>query len=134
MLGITATTPQMPAATKIHATIRRFRPSARIILGGPHVTLVHAAAKHERKRSVLGRASRAIKQLTAMFDVLVTGDGEIAVFEALQNVPPRIVDGDDPRSQFFLSNTSLSRCHFRRATWLTSPPTNTVLTVQGLSL
>ena len=32
--GITATTPQMPAATNIHATIRRLRPSARIILGG----------------------------------------------------------------------------------------------------
>jgi radical SAM superfamily enzyme YgiQ (UPF0313 family) len=110
--GITATTPQMPATTKIHATIRRWRPSARIILGGPHVTLVHAAAKHERKRSVIGRASRAIRQLTAMFDVLVTGDGEIAVFEALQNVPPRIVDGDDPKSQFFLSNTSLEQMPF----------------------
>ena len=46
--GLTATTPQVPAATKIHATIRRLRPSARTILGGPHVTLVYAAAKHER--------------------------------------------------------------------------------------
>lgn len=105
--GITATTPQMPAATKIHATIRRLRPSARVILGGPHVTLVYAAAKHERKRSVLGRASRAVKQLTTMFDVLVTGDGEIAIFEALQPAPARIVDGDDPKSHNFLTNTLL---------------------------
>src|SRR5512134_3771525 len=67
--GLTATTPQMPAATMIQETIRRLRPSARIILGGPHVTLVYAAAKYERKRSVLGRASRAIRQLSAMFDV-----------------------------------------------------------------
>ena len=51
--GLTATTPQMPAATKIQETIRRLRPSARIILLGPHVTLVCAAAKYERKRSIL---------------------------------------------------------------------------------
>src|SRR5690242_18459463 len=110
--GITATTPQMPATTNIHATIRRLRPSARIILGGPHVTLVHAAAKQERKRSVLGRASRAVKQLTAMFDVLVTGDGEVAIFEALKVSPPRVVDGDDARSQYFLNDASLEQLPF----------------------
>jgi anaerobic magnesium-protoporphyrin IX monomethyl ester cyclase len=110
--GITATTPQMPATTKIHTTIRRLRPSARIILGGPHVTLTYAASRHERKRSMLGRASRAIKQLAAMFDVLVTGDGEIAIFEALQTAPPRIVDGDDAKSPYFLSNTSLEQLPF----------------------
>ncbi|HTL61959.1 MAG TPA: radical SAM protein [Nitrospira sp.] len=110
--GITATTPQMPAATRIQSAIRRLRPSARIILGGPHVTLVYAAAKHERKRSILGRASRAVKHLTAMFDVLVTGDGEVAVFEALQPSPPRIVDGDDSKSQYFLSNASLEQLPF----------------------
>ncbi len=110
--GLTATTPQMPAATKIQETIRRLRPSARIILGGPHVTLVCAAAKYERKRSILGRASRATKQLAAMFDVLVTGDGEAAVFEALQDAPPPIVDSDDPKSQLFLNNASLENLPF----------------------
>lgn len=110
--GLTATTPQMPAATKIQETIRRLRPSARLILGGPHVTLVCAAAKYERKRSILGRASRATKQLAAMFDVLVTGDGEVAVFDALQYAPPPIVDGDDPKSQLFLNNASLENLPF----------------------
>ena len=43
--GITATTPQMPAAVRIAAAIRLARPEARLILGGPHVTLVNAAAK-----------------------------------------------------------------------------------------
>lgn len=110
--GLTATTPQMPAATMIQETIRRLRPSARIILGGPHVTLVYAAAKYERKRSVLGRASRAIRQLSAMFDVLVTGDGETAVFGALQEAPPNIIDGDDPKSQLFLTNAALENLPF----------------------
>ncbi|HEX6826028.1 MAG TPA: radical SAM protein [Nitrospiraceae bacterium] len=110
--GLTATTPQMPAASKIQETIRRLRPAARLILGGPHVTLVCAAAKYERKRSVLGRASRATKQLTAMFDVLVTGDGEAAVFEALQDTPPPIVDGDDSKSPLFLNNASIENLPF----------------------
>lgn len=110
--GITATTPQMPAATQIQETIRRIRPSARIILGGPHVTLVCAAAKHERKRSVLGRASRSMKQLTGMFDVLVTGDGEAAIFAALQENTSTLVDGDDPKSNFFLTETALEDLPF----------------------
>lgn len=105
--GLTATTPQMPATSRIQATIRRLRPTARVILGGPHVTLVHAAAKQERKRSVLGRGARAIRQLMGMFDVLVTGDGEMAVFDALQDTPLQIVDGDDPRSPLFLTNKTL---------------------------
>jgi len=110
--GLTATTPQMPAATSIHRTIRRLRPAARIILGGPHATLVCAAAKHERKRSVIGRAARAVKQLTGMFDVLVAGDGEFAVLEALQEAPAGIIDGDDPRSQRFLTHAALERLPF----------------------
>jgi len=110
--GLTATTPQMPAATRIQHMIRRLRPTARMILGGPHATLVCAAAKHERKRGVLGRASRAVKQLTGMFDVLVTGDGELAALEALQQGPAGIIDGDDPKSRRFLTNAALERLPF----------------------
>src|SRR5580765_6186135 len=43
--GITATTPQMPAAVRIAAAIREARSDALVILGGPHVTLVNAAMK-----------------------------------------------------------------------------------------
>src|SRR5262249_33924126 len=38
--GLTATTPQIPAATKIYRVLRALLPSARIILGGPHTTLI----------------------------------------------------------------------------------------------
>jgi anaerobic magnesium-protoporphyrin IX monomethyl ester cyclase len=47
--GITATTPQMPDVGRIVAAIRETRPGARIILGGPHPTLVNAARKREVK-------------------------------------------------------------------------------------
>lgn len=45
IFGLTATSPQMPAALQVRDAIREVRPDARIILGGPHVTLVNAARK-----------------------------------------------------------------------------------------
>jgi radical SAM superfamily enzyme YgiQ (UPF0313 family) len=38
------------------------------------------------------------------FDVLVVGDGEGAVFQALADAPPKLVVGDDPKSELFLTN------------------------------
>src|SRR5689334_6603219 len=54
--GITATTPQMPAATNVAAAIQMARPDARLILGGPHPTLVCAALKKEKAANRVGRA------------------------------------------------------------------------------
>jgi radical SAM superfamily enzyme YgiQ (UPF0313 family) len=110
--GLTATTPQMPAATKIYRVIRAQKPGARIILGGPHVTLIHAAYKFEQKGGRKGRAITAYRQLEEMFDVLVVGDGELAIFEALSDTPPKLVDGDDPKSEFFLNNQKLTELPF----------------------
>src|SRR6185369_13175970 len=56
IFGVTSTTPQMPAATKVAQSIRKVRPEARLILGGPHPTLVHAAYKKEAKENRPGRA------------------------------------------------------------------------------
>jgi len=110
--GLTATTPQMPAATKIYRAIRALNPRARIILGGPHVTLIQAAYKYEQKRGVSGRAMTAFRLLEDMFDVLVVGDGEMAVFDALKDTPPKLVDGDDPKSDLFLDNQKLTELPF----------------------
>lgn len=104
-IGITATTPQLPAVFRIAERIRQIRPDLRLILGGPHVTLVYSALKQERKRGVAaGRASRAAAQLEARFDVLCSGDGEYAIFEALKPDAPKMIDGDDPKGGLFLSD------------------------------
>lgn len=108
IFGLTATTPQMPAATKIVAAIRSVRPDVRIILGGPHVTLVNAALKRERKMGIDGRATRAFGKLQALFDVLVAGDGEDAIFIAISKDTPAFIDADDPRSSMFLTNERLN--------------------------
>ena len=110
--GVTATTPQLPAAVQIASSIRAVRSDARIILGGPHATLVHAAAKRESALALTGRACDALKQLTELFDVVVAGDGEEAVFLALMADAPSIIDADDPKTELFLSNDQLSELPF----------------------
>jgi len=110
--GLTATTPQMPAATKITRMIRSQKPQARLILGGPHVTLIHSAYKYEKKHHRPGRATTAFRLLQETFDVLVVGDGEFSVFQALAGAPPKLVDGDDPASQYFLNNQALNELPF----------------------
>lgn len=90
--GITATTPQMPAATRI----RRVLGERRVILGGPHVTLVHSAS-----RAGSARGARALEELRG-FGTLVAGDGERAIFRALADDAPGLVDADDPSSDLFL--------------------------------
>ncbi len=102
-VGITATTPQLPSAAIIAQKIRDLRPNLRIVLGGPHVTLTYSALKIEKKlERPWGRAHKAAETLEALFDVLVSGDGELAVFECFRVDCPKVVDGDDMRGGFFM--------------------------------
>src|SRR5258708_6721960 len=103
-VALTTTTPQLPAAVKIAERIRAVRPDMRIIVGGPHVTLVHAAVKLEKRSGRVARAHRALERLEAVFDVLVSGDGETAIFDALDENPPRLIDADGPRGDHVLSD------------------------------
>ena len=110
--GLTSTTPQLPAATKIVKAIRNAHHNAKIILGGPHITLVNAAHKRENKLGVKGRAVEAIKHLTNLFDVLIAGDGEEAIFLALDKNASNLIDADDKNSPLFLSNQRLNELPF----------------------
>ena len=89
IFAITATTPQIPSAIKIRNVIKER--NAKTIIGGPHVTLVHAAAKRGVERS-----KEALAYLHTLFDCIVAGDGEKAIFEALYT--KGLVDADDPKS------------------------------------
>lgn len=104
-IGVTTTTPQLPAALKIAEVARELRPEIRRILGGPHVTLCTSALKIEQQRGAGGgRAERAVNQLRAAFDVLVSGDGELAVLAALEPDAGWHIDGDSPQAGYFLSD------------------------------
>lgn len=91
--AITATTPQMPAATKIAKLLRS---KGKVILGGPHATLVNAAA---RKENPPGRASKAVLELLQDFDTVVAGDGERSIFHAIKEYG--LIDADDPKSELW---------------------------------
>jgi anaerobic magnesium-protoporphyrin IX monomethyl ester cyclase len=108
--GLTSTTPQMPSAAQIARQIKRQRPSSRLILGGPHPTLVHAARKKEVARGQAGRACRAFSDLFSCFGSVVCGDGERGIFSALEG--QAVVDADDPRADLFLSSDALNELPF----------------------
>src|SRR5438874_9009373 len=103
VFAITATTPQMVTATAIGHWIREIQPTAKIIIGGPHPTLVHAAFK---KNSA--RAGRYLEQLLHDYDVVVAGDGEKAIHIALQEDSPKLIDADDPKGDLFLTIPELA--------------------------
>ena len=100
--GLTASTPQVPFAVNVAKKIRDIIPNAKIILGGPHVTLMNTACKREAKKGLhlSDRASQDIQKLSKIFDVLVCGDGELTIFEALK-IKKGIVDADKKVTLFF---------------------------------
>lgn len=112
IFGLTATTPQLPSAMKILQTIKVHKPDAKVILGGPHITLVNAAYKREQKLKIDGRATTAFNQLCQDFDVLVAGDGEEAIFRALKEKSPKLIDADMPKDILFLDNKRLNELPF----------------------
>lgn len=104
-IGITCTTPQLPAASSIAMKIREVRPNLRIVLGGPHVTLTYSAVKIEKKLGRdNGRAHRAAELLETLFDTLVSGDGELVAFELFKPECPKVLDADEAKSGWFMSD------------------------------
>ena len=72
VFGLTATTPQFPMAVGILRTIRQIDPTKRVILGGPHATVMPDSC--------------------GMFDCIVRGDGERVVLQAIESSAPHILD------------------------------------------
>ncbi|HLN25800.1 MAG TPA: radical SAM protein [Patescibacteria group bacterium] len=105
MFGLSATTPQLPAVARIAEVIRAQRPLARLILGGPHVTLLYSAQDWEQRHHINdGRGQRALTALAKRFDVLVAGDGELAVHAAIATDAPWLVNGDDRHGPYFMTD------------------------------
>lgn len=112
VVGLTATTPQLPTVVKIIERIRAVRPELKVILGGPHVTLTDSAVKLEQRANRVSRAHVALQRLEALADVLVSGDGELAVFRAFEPDAPKLIDGDDPKGDLFLTDATYEATAF----------------------
>lgn len=96
IFAITATTPQIPAAIRIRKVLK-----GKVILGGPHPTLVNAAVKRGNNR-----AKAALEFLTQNFDTVVTGDGERAIFRAIEE--NGLIDADDPKSDLWMTSKAFT--------------------------
>lgn len=109
IFGLTASTPQVPFAVELANKIRLISKNSRLILGGPHVTLMNSASKMETKRGLDkgDRATQDISKLSQVFDILVCGDGEYTILEAMK-IKSGIIDADDRKSPFFLNNDQFS--------------------------
>ena len=110
--GITATTPQFPAAVQIAKVIRRVKKDARVIIGGTHATLVVDACKYEDAHQRVGRAHNAYRQLEEHFDVIVAGDGEDTIFLAAADDAPKLINVDDRKSPHYLTSARLDATPF----------------------
>lgn len=96
--GFSGTSPQMPLSFLLSRVVRQYNPHAKLIIGGSHATLVFAATK----KSNSTRVQFALQQLLDHFDVIVTGDGERAVIEALEASKGTVVDADNRNSPLFI--------------------------------
>lgn len=108
LFGITTTTPQLPNVVEINRILKQH--NKRVILGGPHVTLINSAYKNEKNKNIIGRATKSMNQLKNEFDTLVCGDGELAVFKAING--EKYVDADDVKSDLFLKNEQFDELPF----------------------
>ncbi|KKQ95739.1 MAG: Radical SAM domain protein [Candidatus Woesebacteria bacterium GW2011_GWB1_43_14] len=110
VFGITATTPQIPATMQIAERIKTISPESHIILGGPHATLTHTAMKEDIKFGAPRRGTRAFEQLTKYVDKIVVGDGEAAIFYAIDpDYLDNIVDAGNNKSPLFLAKGTLDQ-------------------------
>jgi radical SAM superfamily enzyme YgiQ (UPF0313 family) len=108
IFGITVTTPQLPNVVEINRVLKQH--NKRVILGGPHVTLINSAYKKEKSKNLIGRATKSMNQLKNEFDTLVCGDGELAVFKAIKG--EKYVDADDIKSDLFLKDEQFDQLPF----------------------
>ncbi len=107
-IGLSATTPQMPLCYEIARFIKKNYSQYKIVLGGSHGTLIHTAAKLERKRGIdQGRAQKELNKIVDVFDILVCGDGELTIKKIIE-MNNGVIDVDDRKSEFFLSNEQFS--------------------------
>lgn len=111
--GLTATTPQIPAAVRVLNKIKDVVPDATVILGGPHITLTHAAKIQDAKSRRIGRGTKAFTQLETLFDKLVVGDGETAIFATLDRTRNgKVIDASSLNSPLFMKRGELDSFSF----------------------
>lgn len=115
--GITCTTPQMVSVRLIVERLREIAPGYPICLGGPHITASVSSERLDLNGKGSGRGIKQMRELRQLADILVSGDGELAIFKVIEAVQaraelPLLIDADDPSSDLFLSEATISEMPF----------------------
>ena len=101
-LGLTAS--QARLARELAGAIRREFPGIRVIAGGAHVTHCIQASRRQPERT-----RKLLSDLDKNYDVLVTGDGELAALAAFAQNPPKLIDASVASSPYYVSSQCLDR-------------------------
>ena len=70
--------------------------------------------KQQKNGIVDGRSKAPMQQLESIADVIVSGDGEEAIFAACHPNAPKVIDADIMGGQFFLTEERLDETEWRR--------------------
>ncbi len=103
-VGISITASQAKLARELASAIRDHFPGVRLVAGGAHVThsIKASARQPERTRGL-------VSDLHRNYDVLVMGDGELALQAAFAADAPRIIDATLPSSEYYVGSRWLDR-------------------------
>lgn len=111
--GVTATTPQLPAAISVIRQIKQVIPDSNVILGGTHATLTYTSAKVDKEDSQERRGTRNLRQLETFPDKLVVGDGEKAIYPAIDpDNKEKIIGTGQNTDLYFLQKGELEKYPF----------------------
>lgn len=87
VIGISAVSPQMPIVYNIAKYIKNSYNNIKLIIGGPHIILTYSSIKNKSQRLV-----NHFEEIKSLFDVIIIGDGELAMIKALEKDSPKIID------------------------------------------
>ena len=101
VICITSTTPQIQEVYKISKYIKD-KHKLKIILGGPHVTMMNSSMENGSE-DIKNICYNHIQTLSELFDTIVFGDGEYAIYDAIEK-NERIINSEK-NDNFYLKHT-----------------------------
>lgn len=106
--GITVVTSHLNTATELIDVIRTEKPDAKIIVGGPHVTATFISKRKDEQSGKEGLGTAFFDHLRSYGVTMVAGDGENAIFYAIDpDYSSDLINSADRVSPFFMQKGSV---------------------------
>ena len=99
VVGFTATTPQILVVHNLCHLIKQTFPAVKIILGGPHITLLNSSME-KGTPDIIDICQSQFDRILDVVDTVIIGDGEYAIIEAI-TTQERIINSEK-EERFYL--------------------------------